>query len=244
MSFSVLYEHYDEINGSAYLPYADYLAKCFLSADIEVKEVLDLGCGTGGICAILADRGYDMVGIDISVEMLMEARERNAGKNTLLLCQDMRDFELYGTVQAVYSSFDSLNYITSERDLEKVFLLVKNYLEKGGVFAFDVNTEYRYTQIYDGKSYVYEFGEDVVIWRSSFDAEKSLCEFEIDSFVHIPDEDIYERYGESQLQMLHTPERIRSIAEKCGFSLVSVSGGKGFDGCTEEEKEYYLFKRM
>jgi SAM-dependent methyltransferase len=85
------------------------LVSAFKHADITVKEVLDLGCGTGGICALLADRGYDMVALDLSPDMLNIARERNYGKNTLLLCQDMREFELYGTVQAVYSSFDCLN---------------------------------------------------------------------------------------------------------------------------------------
>ena len=147
MSFFAISELYDEINGSSYKPYAEFLDSAFQRADIKVNEVLDLGCGTGGICALLADKGYDMIGLDASPEMLNIAMEKNFGKNTLLLCQDMREFELYGTVQAVYSSFDCLNYLTEKGDLEKVFALVHNYLESGGVFIFDVNTEYRYRNI-------------------------------------------------------------------------------------------------
>ncbi len=240
MSFSAVAEFYDSINGSAYAPYADFLIKTFEHAQIKVSEVLDLGCGTGGICAILADKGFDMVGLDLSTDMLMIAREKNLGKNTLLLCQDMREFELYGTVQAVYSSFDCLNYITDNKDLNQVFVLVHNYLEKGGVFVFDVNTLYRYTQILDGKSFVYEQGDNLAIWRSACDEKEGLCQFEIDVFSEISGGK-YIRDGESQIQKLHTHEDI--IAAAKGFDLVEVTGGKGFDGCTQAEKAYYVFRK-
>ncbi len=240
MSFSTLADFYDSINGSAYEPYADFLEKSFKLSNIPVREVLDLGCGTGGICAILADRGFDMVGVDISTDMLMVARERNLGKNTLLLCQDMREFELYGTVQAVYSSFDCLNYITESKDLKQVFALVHNYLESGGVFVFDINTEFRYTQILDGKSFVYETEDNLAVWRSAFDKEEKLCEFEIDNFTKLSGNK-YIRESETQIQRLYTHQEILDAA--CGFDLVETSGGKGFDGCDEAEKTYYVFRK-
>ncbi|MBE6691866.1 MAG: class I SAM-dependent methyltransferase [Ruminococcaceae bacterium] len=240
MSFSTLADFYDSINGSAYEPYADFLEKSFKLSTIPVKEVLDLGCGTGGICAILADRGFDMVGVDISTDMLMVARERNLGKNTLLLCQDMCEFELYGTVQAVYSSFDCLNYITENKGLKQVFVLVRNYLESGGVFVFDINTEFRYTQILDGKSFVYETDDNLAVWRSAFDKEEKLCEFEIDNFTKLSGNK-YIRESETQIQRLYTHQEIMDFAE--GFDLVEQSGGKGFDGCDEAEKTYYVFRK-
>ncbi len=241
MSFFAISELYDEINGSSYKPYADFLDSAFQRADIKVNEVLDLGCGTGGICALLADKGYDMIGLDASPEMLNIAMEKNFGKNTLLLCQDMREFELYGTVQAVYSSFDCLNYLTEKGDLEKVFALVHNYLESGGVFVFDVNTEYRYRNILDGKSYVYDFDGAFAVWRSAFSENDGLCEFTIDLFTE-EDDGLYSRDGETQLQMLHNPDEIEKAAK--GFVLLEKSGGKGFDGCTQDEKSYYIFKKM
>jgi SAM-dependent methyltransferase len=241
MSFSTVADFYDRINGSAYEPYAQFLTNVFEKGTIKVGKVLDLGCGTGGICAILADKGFDMVGLDISTDMLMIARERNLGKNTLLLCQDMCEFELYGTVQAVYSSFDCLNYITDSKDLKQVFVLVHNYLEKGGVFVFDVNTLYRYTQILDGRSFVYETDDGLAIWRSAFDEKDGLCEFEIDSFSEDSD-GRYFRDTELQTQKFHSREEILAAAE--GFELVEETGGKGFDGCTEAEKTYYIFRRL
>lgn len=240
MSFSTVADFYDRINGSAYEPYAQFLTNAFEKATIKVGEVLDLGCGTGGICAILADRGFDMVGLDISTDMLMIARERNLGKNTLLLCQDMCEFELYGTVQAVYSSFDCLNYITENKGLKQVFVLVRNYLESGGVFVFDINTEFRYTQILDGKSFVYETDDNLAVWRSAFDKEEKLCEFEIDNFTKLSGNK-YIRESETQIQRLYTHQEIMDFAE--GFDLVEQSGGKGFDGCDEAEKTYYVFRK-
>lgn len=241
MSFSTIAEFYDRINGSAYAPYAEFVEDSFKKSAIPVKEVLDLGCGTGGICALLADKGYDMVGLDISPEMLMLAQERNFGKNTLLLCQDMRSFELYGTVQAVYSSFDCLNYIIKNKDLCEVFVLVHNYLEAGGIFVFDVNTEFRYTHILDGRSYVYEIDNDMAIWRSAYCKEEGICRFDIDIFAEIENGD-YCRYGETQQQKYHSKESI--IAAAKGFELLEITGGKGFDGCTEEEKMYFVFRKL
>ena len=240
MSFSTLAEIYDRINGNAYIPYADMLEDMFKFSDIKVREVLDLGCGTGGITANLADRGYDMIGLDISPEMLMIAREHNEGKNTLLLCQDMTEFELYGTVQAIYSSFDCLNYIQN-KDLKKVFVLARNYLEAGGLFIFDVNTEYRYKNVYDGNSFVYDFDDVYAVWRNEYDEESKLCEFEIDVFSESED-GLYFRDYESQTQKFHTHDEIMALAE--GFTLVSKTGGKGFDGCTAQEKDYYIFKKI
>lgn len=240
MSFYSLAEIYDRINGSAYEPYAEMLVNDFSLADIPVREVLDLGCGTGGITSLLADKGYDMIGLDISPEMLNIARERNFGKNTLLLCQDMTEFELYGTVQAIYSSFDCLNYITKNKDLRQVFVLARNYLESGGVFIFDINTEYRYKNVYDGNSFVYDLEDAYAVWRNAYDEQRRLCEFEIDIFSQTED-GLYERDYESQTQRFYTDEEILSFAE--GFSLVKKSGGKGFDGCEEAEKCYFVFKK-
>lgn len=238
--FSVLAPYYDEINGSSYEKYADFLEACFKKADIKVREVLDLGCGTGGIAAILASRGYDMVALDNSAEMLDIARENNEGKNTLLICQDMRDFELYGTVQAVYSSFDCLNYVLKEADVKKIFALVRNYLEVGGVFAFDVNTLYRYKNVFDGKTTVYESGDDEIIWQSAFNEKTKICDFYIDVY-QVGGDGRYDRYFERQKQKFHSEAALLKAAD--GFTLIGKSFGKGFDGCDEAEKVYYLFRK-
>ena len=110
--------------------------------------VLDLGCGTGEMTRRLSGAGYEMIGVDNSWEMLCAAQEkmRSDGQDILYLLQDMRSFELYGTVRAVVSVCDSLNYLLSEEELSEVFALVHNYLDPGGIFVFDMNTAHTYRE--------------------------------------------------------------------------------------------------
>ena len=115
---------------------ACYLEKIF-EKHLNKKPVLiaDLGCGTGTICSLMSKRGYDMIGIDSSDTMLSEAIKKEESEKILYLNQDMTEFELYGTVDVFLSMLDSLNYITSLDELSKVFSLVKNYLNPGGIFV-------------------------------------------------------------------------------------------------------------
>ena len=103
----------DNVN---YREWADYIIETLAQDGIGDGLVLELGCGTGTVTEMLADAGYDMIGIDNSEEMLAEAMEKRAesGHDILYLLQDMQDFELYGTVRAVISVCDSMNYLTDE----------------------------------------------------------------------------------------------------------------------------------
>jgi SAM-dependent methyltransferase len=152
----------------------------------------------------------------------------------------MREFELYGTVQAVFSSFDCLNYITDKKDLKRVFSLVHNYLEPNGLFIFDVNTEKRYRETFRN-NFVYEFEDSLTVWQSEWNEKTKKCEFLIDMFSELENGD-YFRSTEEQTQKFHSEEDI--LAAATGFELLKKSGGKGFDGCEPDEKTYYIFKRI
>ena len=132
-----------------YEKWAEYLIGSLKEYGIEDGIVLELGCGTGVMTELLAESGYDMIGVDNSEEMLGEAMEKRAesGHEILYLEQDMREFELYGTVRAIASVCDCMNYITEEEDLLTVFKLVNNYLDPEGIFIFDMNTPYKYREI-------------------------------------------------------------------------------------------------
>ena len=120
--------------------WAGYLKDTLREYGISDGLILELGCGTGTMTELLAASGYDMIGVDNSEEMLAEAMQKRetSGHDILYLLQDMQEFELYGTVRAVISVCDSLNYLTEEQDLEHVFELVNNYLDPGGIFIFDM----------------------------------------------------------------------------------------------------------
>ncbi len=241
MSYSVIAPLYDRINGDQYAPYAAFLQTVFERfSPIPVKEVLDLGCGTGRIAALLADAGFDMVALDMSYDMLAIAREVNADKNTLLLCQDMRAFELYGTVQAAYSSFDCFNYLGSESELKKVFRLLHNYIEPNGLFVFDVNTRHRFERVYADNTFSYEFDDGLLLWRNEYAENK--CTFTLDWF-ELQEGESYLRLTETQTEYLHEHETLVSLANACGFEVLDVFSGTDLSKETPAEKAYYILKR-
>ena len=155
---------YDELMDNVpYEEWAQFILNLLQDRKITEGLVLELGCGTGKLMTLLGKAGFDMIGVDNSVEMLQIAREKTS-QDFLYLLQDMREFELYGTVKAVISVCDSVNYITKKEELRKVFQLVNNYLDPEGVFIFDFNTEYKYRELI-GETVIAEDREDVsFIW--------------------------------------------------------------------------------
>ena len=129
-----------------YKEWSRWIAEMLRVHGIEDGLVLDLACGTGVMTELLAEAGYDMIGIDQSEEMLERAldRKEQSGHDILYLCQDMREFELYGTVRAIVSVCDSMNYVLEEEAfLDILTAAAENYLDYGGLFLFDLNTEFK-----------------------------------------------------------------------------------------------------
>lgn len=238
-AFEITAHLYDRINGDQYAPYAAFLKQCFNFSRIPVREVLDLGCGTGGITSLLAQSGYDMVAVDISPEMLSIAKSREES-GILYVCQDMRSLDLYGTVQAAYSSFDCLNYLGKASELDRVFALLRNYIETGGVLVFDVNTLYRYKNVFADNSFVYEFGDDMLVWQNHFSTSDNKCSFFL-TFFQADSQSKYTRFDEVQKQRYFPQRTILSLLKKNRFSLEGVFGSTSFTPLQEtSEKAYYV----
>ena len=168
-----------------YEEWAEYLTSLLREYGVESGLVLDLGCGTGSMTEILAADGYDMIGVDNSEDMLEIALEKKlrSGHDILYLLQDMREFELYGTVRAVVSVCDSVNYITEPEELAEVFRLVNNYLDPGGVFIFDFNTEYKYREILGEQTIAEDRGECSFIWDNCYYEEERINEYDLTLFI-------------------------------------------------------------
>ena len=215
---------------------------------VERNVVVDLGCGTGTLTELLADRGCDMIGIDASQEMLniaLEKRERS-GKEILYLCQDMRELELYGTAGAVISVCDSLNYLLEEEEMLRVFRLVNNYLYPGGVFLFDFNTVYKYETVI-GDSVIAENREDCsFIWENYYDAEGQINEYDLTIFARTENqdgEDIFRRFTETHYQRGYTLEEMRGMVEKAGMEFVRAEDADTRGEVREESERIYVIAR-
>ena len=219
--FAAVYDAF--MDNVPYEEWAEYLTGLLADYGVTDGLVLDLGCGTGSLTEILARRGFDMIGVDVSEEMLqiaMEKRDRS-GLDILYLLQDMREFELYGTVAAVVSLCDSMNYLTSCEDLVTVLKLVNNYLDPRGVFIFDLNTVHKYRD---------EIGEETIaesrdgagfIWENYFDEDSRINEYDLTLFVR-EDGDLYRRYDETHFQRAYELSEIRRAAEEAGMEFVTV----------------------
>lgn len=206
-----------------YEDWASYLTESLKEYGISDGLVLELGCGTGTMTELLADAGYDMIGVDNAEEMLAEAMEKSeeSGHDILYLLQDMEEFELYGTVRAVVSVCDSLNYITEEEDLLHVFSLVNNYLDPKGIFIFDMNTVYKYREMLGNTTIAENREEGSFIWENEYDEETGMNVYGLTLF--LPREDgLYEKTEEVHYQKAYSGEKIKELLKKAGMEVLAV----------------------
>ena len=206
---------YDKLQpDSEYEKFADYIEYIFEKFNKSPQLVLDLACGTGRLTSLLAERGYDMIGIDISDAALNIARER-VPQETLLLQQDMMNFELYGTVDAIVCCFDSINYITDLQDVKRCFELCKNYLNPGGLLIFDINTPYKFEEILAENTFVYDFEDIFCVWENNYQYEEN--EFHLTFFEKSGEK--YEKFEETHVQKCYKIKEIEKALKEIGLSL-------------------------
>ena len=244
--YSMLASVYDELNAELdYSEWADFIEACFDKYMKKKPElVLDLACGTGLMTHELACRGYDMIGADLSEEMLSVAAERCANKKVLFLHQDMRSFELYGTVGAVVSCLDSINYLTAPSGLAECFSRVHNYLDADGLFIFDVNSPYKFKNVYADNSYILENEDGSVYcgWQNYFNPNTGMCDFYISIFKENEDGS-YSRYDEHQRERMFGEKKLKKELEAAGFELVDIVADYDFGNVEADSERWYIIAR-
>lgn len=232
MAYSDFASVYDMfMDNIPYEEWCEYIVALLKKYNINDGLVLDLGCGTGTLTAMLADKGYDMIGADNSAEMLAVAmgKRDELGLDILYLLQDMREFELYGTVRAIVSVCDSINYILSKDELLTVFKLVNNYLDPGGIFVFDCNTEFKYAKLLGDNTIAEDRDEGSFIWDNYYDEEERINEYRLSLF--IPEENgLYRKHTEYHYQRCHLVEELKEIINEAGMELLNI-----YDAFTNEE---------
>lgn len=216
---------------------ADYIEKLIsMHTDIKAELIADIGCGTGTICNILADRGYDMIGIDGSDSMLNVAKEKSS-EGILYLNQQMTDFELYGTVDVILSMLDCVNYLTEDGDVERFFSLAHNYLNPDGLLIFDINSICKFENILANNIFNYEDEKVFYSWENDFDGE--ICEFYLNFFVE-GDDGRYQRITEQHFERAYSVEFLSETLKDAGFELAGIYGDMSLETPSDDEQRIFF----
>ena len=227
-NFALVYDRF--MDETPYEEWCQFVVGRLKQDQITDGILLDLGCGTGSMTELLAKQGYDMIGVDLSDSMLDIAMEKRAqsGHNILYLQQDMREFELYGTVKAAVSICDSMNYLEDYEDLVQVLRLANNYLDPKGIFIFDMNTVYKYREQLGEQTIAENREESSFIWENYFDEGEMVNEYDLTLFIR--DEDgRYSKYEETHYQKAFEISEVLKAVKEAGMELVAV-----YDAFTRE----------
>lgn len=205
-----------------YEDFADFYEKVFKARSKTVKALLDVGCGTGTLTAIMAQRGYELVAADSSSDMLCIAQEKfSVLPNVtppLFLCQSMTELDLYGTVDATVSCLDAINYLTPS-DLPELFRLLHLFIEPGGLFIFDINSPERLRSL-DGFTSVDEDENSLCLWRADFDEDEKALFYGIDIFTRRGR--FWQRSFEEHVEYCHEPQKLLELLLASGFSNTEI----------------------
>lgn len=238
---------YDRLG--AHIDYAAYAA--LIGEEAERHGIgqgalaLDVGCGTGVLTTLLAEKGFDMIGVDHSDEMLGQAMQRGfaCGCPILWLRQDMRHFELYGTVKLICCTVDAFNYLLTKRDVEDFLWAVRNYLEPGGLFIFDTHTRHQFEQVFGNRDYILEDGDDLCCWQNRYREKTGVCDFRLSVFRRQADGS-YRRQDEIQREKLWSDRTITSLLRKYDLSVEKkLSDLQGTPASDADRRHYWICVR-
>lgn len=238
-SFARVYDLF--MDNVPYEEWSQYLATLLAEHGIEDGLVLDLGCGTGKLTRLMEQKGYDMIGVDNSYEMLDIAREFE-GASILYLMQDMREFELYGTVRAIYSACDSINYILEEDELRQVFSLVNNYLDPGGLFVFDINSSYKYRELLAENTFAETRAEGSFIWENYYDEEEGINEYDLTLYIKERDAR-FARFQEVHYQKCYELATIKRLLQEAGLEFVAAYDAYTKDPVADDSEKITIVAR-
>lgn len=210
----------------------------------ERNLVLDLGCGTGTLTELLYQKGYDMIGVDYSEDMLniALAKKEKTGSQILYLCQDMRELDLYSTVGTVVCVCDSVNYLLEDEEVEDTFSLVHNYLYPGGLFIFDFNTVYKYEKVIGDTTIAENREACSFIWENYYHEEERINEYDLTIFAK-EDSGLFRRFSETHFQRGYTLSEMTAFVKKAGMEVVLVLDADTHKEPGEDSERIYVVAR-
>ena len=246
MSYGIFAFYYDRltenIDYKARAEYFNQIIRQYITVTPQTI-LLDLACGTGSLTVELAKLGYDMIGVDASEDMLSEAMSKSCmTKKILYLCQDFTHLDLYGTIDAAVCALDSINHMTDLAQVKKTFSLVSLFTLPGGVFVFDVNTEYKQRVVLGENAYVYDLEDVYCVWQNRWNEKSLTTQIDLDFF--IPQGKLYSRQQESFSERVYTHEELCCALEEARFELLAVYEGDTFSPLKKtSQRAVYVARR-
>lgn len=227
-SYGSLAGWYDRLTEDVdYSAFADLYEELFRSSGEEIQLVLDLCCGTGTLTLEMAQRGYELIAVDASPDMLMQAQRKcfSCEKSPLFICQPAEELDLYGTVDAAYSSLDSVNYIAPDL-LDEVFRRLRLFVRPGGLLIFDIRNPEWMEQM-NGFTSVDEDEGMFCVWRADFDQQEKVLLYGMDLFTRKGSSWLREK--EEHVEHAHSVEFLFDLMRRHGFEPALVDGSSVSD---------------
>lgn len=232
MSYGVFSEFYDALTANvSYDTVSQVLSSLLTRYGKSRGLLLDLACGTGSVSVRLAEKGYEVIGVDLSPEMLSEAQNKaySAGQNILFLCQDMTALDLYGTVDAAVCTLDGLCHLPDEESVFAALQKVSLFMNPGGVFLFDVNSVYKHRAVLGNNTFVYDTDDVYCVWQNTLLSDGVTVQMDLDFFEPVSDAGDYVRQSERFTERAYPRETLEAMLKKAGFTVLDV-----FDGYSEK----------
>lgn len=225
MSYGIFSSVYDILTENVeYERIADKICSLLTRNGINGGLLLDLGCGTGTLSFLLEKKGYDVIGVDPSEDMLAVANEKKYDENSgaIFLCQSGEKLDLYGTIDFAVCVLDTINHISSLEKIRETFKKISLFMNLGGIFVFDINTPYKHEKILGDNTFVYDMDEVYCVWQNTFDAENGKTDIDLDFFIKNEYDECFERYSESFSEYAYKTEDILNVLKECGFEILTL----------------------
>lgn len=242
MSYESFARFYDALMENAeYDKRSEYYHKLLCDNGIKDGILLDVGCGTGSMSLRMSGYGYEVIGVDPGIGMLMQARQKTAGTDILLLNQSMETLDLFGTIDCAISTLDCINHIDSKENVQKGFEKVSLFMNPGGIFAFDVNTIYKHRNELGDNAFVIENENVFCTWQNSLNEDDSV-EITLDFFEE--EDGVYYRESESFTEKAYELNDISDMLEKAGFEVINIYDDMSFNPVKEtSSKAVFIAKK-
>lgn len=201
----------------------DYIFNLLADNGVGKGILLDLACGTGSLSMLLGEKGYEVIGVDASEEMLSVAQEKRyeSEADVIFLCQKMEELDLFGTINAAVCTLDSINHVTDEEKVREIIRRVSLFMEDKGIFLFDVNTPYKHRSVLGNNTFVYDMDEVYCVWQNETD-ENMLTSVSLDIFERDEEEDTYYKYSEQFQERGYELSFLEELLKENKFELIGI----------------------